>query len=94
MASARVKPPSEPYGPEVRDDRIGMSAEELCDRGVAAFEELMEDIRRLHQHLPRKYDSRIRGLGQNEGIVTECFRGAKAKVGYSRRSLEGRGGGG
>lgn len=89
MKSERIVGPALEYGPTLKEDRVGMTAEELCDRGEKAFKDLLEEVDRLHRHLPRKLDPRIRGLDANRAIVRECFKGARAKAKLARRSLEG-----
>ena len=90
MGSERVQPPPFPYGTELHDDRVGMSVEELLERGLKALEELVEEEDRLHRHLPRKFEDRVRGLRENRSIVAECIRGGRDKAKISGRALEGR----
>lgn len=91
--SEEIESPSYRAYATLRDDRVGMPATQLLNRGEEAFEALLDELEVLHRQLPRKSTKRLERTRENREIVKECIRGARARIEIAARGVEGLGGG-
>lgn len=75
----------------LRDDRVGMSAQDLLDCAEEAFTALEEELAVLHRQLPRKSEARLKRTRGNRDIVKECIKGARARAKIAALGAQGLG---
>lgn len=72
---------------ELRGQQIGLSAEALIRQSLSDLHQREKEIKKLLQHLPRKFEQRVRGLERPLARAHAGFDGARIIIENTRDAL-------